>query len=390
MTGSSNVRSVRRPDSSPSIFRMRQPSSPRARLPGLRVVSADNHLCLGGEDVWYNRVPAELRTRVPRVWYDATQNLWVTGFDGKSLYPFGTAEFVGSMEGREGSWNVDARTADLAAEGVEKEIAFPQVLPWFFHYKDLAAREWIFRGYNDYLAALQRRQPGRFYGVAIPNYWDIPAMAHSVETIASLGLKTLMLPGLPGKFPDGREIRYADAEMEPLWAAIEETGLPVCFHIGEQITVEGRGGLATTALYGLGGSYFRRNFGDLVFGGVLDRHPKLRVVFAEAGIHWVPGMLQDAEMILDSFRSFLDYVPRKRPSEYWSTQCYATFMHDPAGMSMLDRIGARNIMWSVDYMHSESTFGYSADVVDEIVASVAEDDARRILGDTAIEVFDLD
>ena len=69
------------------------------------------------------------------------------GFDGKSLYPFGTAEFVSGMEGREGSWNVDARTADLAAEG--KEIAFPQVIPWFFHHKDLVVRDWIFRGYND-------------------------------------------------------------------------------------------------------------------------------------------------------------------------------------------------------------------------------------------------
>jgi predicted TIM-barrel fold metal-dependent hydrolase len=390
MTGSSNVTSVRRPDSSPLIFRMRKPSAMRSRLPGLRLVSADNHLCLGGEDVWYERVPVDVRARIPRVWYDVTQKRWVTGFDGKSLYPFGTAEFISSMEGREGSWNVDARTADLAAEGVEKEIAFPQVIPWFFHYKDLVVRDWIFRGYNDYLADLQRRQPGHFYGVAIPNYWDVDAMAHSVETIASLGLKTLMLPGLPGRFPDGSEIRYADPKMEPLWAAIEGSGLPVCFHIGEQITVEGRGGLATTALYGLAGSYFRRNFGDLVFGGIFDRHPKLRVVFAEAGIHWVPGMLQDAEMILDSFTSFLDHTPAKRPSEYWSTQCYATFMHDPAGLSMIDRIGARNVMWSVDYMHSESTFGYSADVVDEIIASVGEQKALEILGATAIEVFDLD
>ena len=132
------------------------------------------------------------RARIPRVWYDATQNLWVTGFDGKSLYPFGTAEFVSSMEGREGSWNVDAHTADLAAEGVEKEIAFPQVIPWFFHHKDLVVRDWIFRGYNDYLADLQRRQPGYFYGVAIPNYWDVDAMAHSVDKIASLVMRDML------------------------------------------------------------------------------------------------------------------------------------------------------------------------------------------------------
>ena len=386
----SDILTARRPSQAPGPFNARSPDASRASLAGLRLVSADDHICLGGEDIWFNRVPEPMRSRVPSVWFDETQKAWITGFNGQSLYPFGSADFVSSMEGREGSWNVDARIADLAAEGIEKEIAFPQVMPVFFLHKDLEARDWIFRGYNDYLASLQQRQPGRFYGVAIPNYWDPAAMASSVEAIAKLGLKTLMLPGNPGKFANGADIRYADPEMEPLWAAIEASGLPVCFHIGENITVEGRGSLGITALNSLGGSYFRRNFGELVFGGVLDRHPGLKVVFAEANLHWIPGMLQDAEMVLDSFTQFLDYTPRRRPSEYWSDHCYATFMHDPAGLAMIDRVGVGNAMWSVDYMHNESTFGYSADVVQQIVDTVGEAAGRRILGETAIALFKLD
>jgi predicted TIM-barrel fold metal-dependent hydrolase len=386
----SQILAARRPDPAPGPFSTRAPRPPLPSQAGFRVVSADNHICLGGEDVWFDRVPRSLRARVPRVWFDEAQGAWQTGFDGNSLYPFGTAAFVQSMEGRRGSWDVDARTADLAAEGIEKEIAFPQVLPVFFHLKDFELRDWIFRGYNDYLASLQARQKGHFYGVAIPNYWDVGAMARSVEAIAGLGLKTLMLPCDPGKFADGRAIHYADPEMEPLWAAIADSRLPVCFHIGENITVEGRGALATTAMNSLGGIYFRRNFGELVFGGILDRHPGLRVVFAEANLHWVPGMLQDAEMILDSFTASLDYMPLQRPSDYWSAQCYATFMHDPAGLALIDRVGVGNAMWSVDYMHNEGTFGYSADVVQEIIDGVGRDNARLILGKTAIDLFDLD
>ena len=199
-----------------------------------------------------------------------------------------------------------------------------------------------------------------------------------------------MLPSLPGNFADGSAIHYADAAMEPLWNAIEASGLPVCFHIGENITVNGRGALATTALNSLGAIYFRRHFGELVFGGVFDRNPDLKVVFAEGNLHWIPGMLQDAETIFDSFGTVLDQLPAMRPSEYWSRNCYATFMHDPAGLSMIDRIGANRVMWSSDYLHNEGTFGYRGAVMTEILAAVGPDQARQMLGETAISLFRLE
>ena len=374
----------------PGAFNLRDPQAVPASLQGMRIVSADNHLCLGGEDVWYNRVPEHIKGRVPRVWFDREKDLWMTGFDGKTLYPFGSEAFVHTMEGREGAWNVDVRTADLAGEGVSKEIAFPQLLPVFFTHPDLEVREWIFRAYNQYLAELQARQPCHFYGVGIPNYWQPYMARESIQEIVALGLKTCMLPSMPGRFADGSEIHYADAAMEPLWNAIEEAGLPVCFHIGENITVEGRGALAITALNSLGAIYFRRNFGQMVFGGILDRNPGLKVVFCEGNLHWIPGMLQDAETIYDSFGEVIDELPRRRPSEYWSEHCYATFMHDPAGLALIDRIGADRVMWSSDYLHNEGTFGYSADVMVGILQAVGPDKARNILGETAIRVFGLE
>lgn len=377
-----------RPTERPGPFSTRSPAAPPLYSAG-PIVSADNHICLGGGDIWFDRAPSSVRDRLPRVWRDEASGMWLTGFDGKSLYPYGSEDFVHSMEGHDGAWDVDIRTHDLLAEGISKEIAFPQVLPVFFQSKDYEARHWIFDIYNSYLAELQGRQPGHFYGVPIPNYWDPAAIPASIERIAALGLKTVMLPGNPGKYPDGRPILYADPEMEVLWTSIEASGLPVCFHIGENLGVEGRGALGTTALNNLGAGYFRRNFGELVLGGILDRCPNLRIVFAEANLHWIPGMLQDADMIVQSFGTMLDYQPKLRPSEYWRRNCYATFMHDPAGMRLLDLIGADRVMWSADYMHNESTFGYSGTVVDEIVASVGAAAARAILGETAVKLFDL-
>lgn len=373
----------------PGAFHQRSAASLPDSLKDFVIVSADNHICLGGEDVFFERVPDHLKARVPRVWLDESSKRWITGFDGKSIYPFGAEAFVETMEGRDGAWNVDARTRDLLSEGVQKEIVFPQLMPVFFHLEDLELRAWIFRAYNQYLADLQRRQPGHFYGVAIPNYWNPKQFEASVQEIIDLGLKTLMLPSLPGKYEDGSNIHYSDETMAALWQTIADSGLPMCFHIGEKIEVGGRGALATTALNSLGAIHFRQNFGELVYGGVLDRNPSLKIVFCEGNLHWIPGMLQDAEMICDSFGGVMEYMPQRRPSEYWSENCYATFMHDPAGLSMLDRIGADRVMWSSDYMHNESTFGYSGRVMEQIVDVVGIDQAGLILGQTAIDVFDL-
>ncbi len=372
------------------VFRDRVPQKPPQLPAGTRIVSADNHICLGGEDVWFDRVPEALKSRVPRVWFDEVEQMWLTGFNGKSLYPFGSAAFVESMEGREGAWNVDVRTADLAAEGVEKEIAFPQLLPVFFHHPDLELRGWIFRAYNQYLADLQKRQPGHFYGVGIANYWDPAAMADSIREIAELGLKTFMLPCDPGKDIDGKPVVYADDALSPLWIAAEAAGLPVCFHIGENLSMSGRGALGTTALHSLGAIYFRKIFGELTFGGILDRHPSLNIVFSEGNLHWIAGMLQDAELIMRSFGTMLDHQPALTPQEYWHGHCYATFMADPVGLSRLDLVGVDRAMWSVDYLHNESTFGHSGDVIAEIISAAGAEGARKMLGATAIELFKLD
>lgn len=79
-----------------------------------------------------------------------------------------------------------------------------------------------------------------------------------------------------------------------------------------------------------------------------------------------------------------------RPTDYWLRNCYATFMHDPAGLALLDRIGARRVMWSSDYPHPESTFGYTKTTIQTILDACPADEAKAILGGTAVEVFDLD
>ena len=162
----------------------------------------------------------------------------------------------------------------------------------------------MYRTYNEYLAHCRRTVPGDSMAWAFSATGGTPGKAEAaVRQIVDLGLKTFMIPLSPGKSLDGKPIDYAGPEMDAFWAAAEEAGLPVSFHIGEVPASGSRGAFGTFFI--VQAAPFRRVLGNLIFGGILDRHPKLRIVFAEGGINWVAGALQDAELTYDVHRGML-------------------------------------------------------------------------------------
>ncbi len=372
------------------LFNTRMAKGPVKTLPaGSTIVSADNHFPLV-EDIFYDRFPDHLKHLAPRIWYDEEARLWHIGANFQSLYPPAFYDLIRSMEDRPGCENMAERMKDLDAEGVDQEIAFPQVLAVYFGSPEFEMREHLFAIYNEYVADVQKQYPTRFFPVGVPNFWDPAKAPDSIRRIAELGLKSVLLPMSPGKRPDGQNVVYNSEDYDAMFAAIEEVGVPICFHIGEKFAGnDGINGDGARVLHDLGPTMFRKNFGQLVFGLIFDKFPGLKVVFAEAGINWVPGTLQDAEMIYNSHAQLYDSLPKHRPSWYWHNHCYATFMADTAGLKLLDIIGADRVMWSVDYPHNEGSFGYSQDIAAELIDTLPTDQAAMILGGTAREVFKL-
>lgn len=361
-------------------------AAPQVALPaGLRVVSADSHLEIG-DDVFVERFPAHLKEKAPRVWFDG---YWHIGFKGETealkLGERGRNALTRSNLAN--VHDVEAHRAAMDAEGIEFEILFPQTLIGFIRYPDLEVQEHMYRIYNEYTIERLKQNGGRSVPVAVfSNWWDPKAADRAMRQIVDLGYKTFMVPCNPGKGPDGRDLSYADEHFDRFWALANEAGLPVCFHIGEAIDIDRRGGVgaANMVLF----APFRRPFGQMVFGGVFDRHPNLQVVFAEGGIAWVPPALQDAEAQFDIHRDIIDPIDH-RPSHYWHTHCSATFQNDRLGLSQIDLIGADRAMWASDYPHSEGSFGYGRESMKAVVDAVGEDQARLILGANARRVFKL-
>jgi hypothetical protein len=77
------------------------------------------------------------------------------------------------------------------------------------------------------------------------------------------------------------------------------------------------------------------------------------------------------------------------PSNYMDGQVYGTFLEDAAGVQNRNLKGGRNIMWSSDYPHSETTWPHSRESIERPFKDVSPDDAYRIVAGNAIQLYNL-
>jgi predicted TIM-barrel fold metal-dependent hydrolase len=346
---------------------------------GTEVFSADDHISLS-EDIFYERLPEGMKERAPRI--INVEGGWSVGVDGKSILVPEFIRVVTQYDPVPGSHagDVDARLAALDSEGVDRELAFPNSVLALFGWPDREMREACFRVYNEYMAEIQERSGHRIYGVGLINWWDAAGARRTVNELKSLGLKTFLMPLMPGKDLDGKPIDYASPAMDGVWDAIEETGIPVSHHIGENppATPIAFNAISIGMLQSV--APFRDTFGKYIFGGILDRHPGLKIGYFEGGINWVPSALQDAEHIAASFQHLADLQIKHEPNYYWDNHMCASFMVDPLGLALLARIGVDRVMWSTDFPHNESTYGYSNESLASVVDAVGADATAAIAG----------
>ncbi len=347
---------------------------------GFEVFSADDHISLA-DDIWYEHFPQHLRDQAPRVMQ--VDGGWVLGSNGTTFLPPAFIEVLNQYDPVPGSHtgDIDARLAALDAEGVTSELAFPNAILALLMWPDKEIRELCFRIYNEYLAGVQERSGGRIWGVGLVNWWDADGTARTLDELKALGIRTFLMPLNPGKDDDRKPLDYASDDMDGVWSAIEDSGVPVSHHIGE--TTPGIPSQHNTLGVGMLQSVapFREVFAKYILGGILDRHPALRVGWFEGGINWVPSALQDAEHIAASFAHLHDHELQRPVHEYWERHMAASFMVDPLGLEQIDRIGVTRAMWSSDFPHNESTYGYTPEALASVVAQVGPEAAQSILGD---------
>lgn len=353
---------------------------------GTRLFSADSHILEPAD--WTEYMPARLRDRAPREWVDDRGYVHQI-FNGIEV-SVGLHPCVG--EGRAGARDVTVRMRDLDVEGVEAEMLYPQrsfalITGMKASHRDIVLQDEEYIGgfiqaYNRWLSGVCADSGGRLYGGALVRFWDPDGIADNLADVKALGFRNIVLPNSPPG------VHYNAPEMDRFWAAIEESGLPVSFHVGERFETEGPGAFGTSMMIQF--HPYRKLWSLLTFSGVLERHPGLRIIFTEGQLHWIPGALQDADFFYDSFASIMEPRLAHKPSHYWHQSCYATFQEDPVGLAMIDRIGLDRVLWASDYPHPESVVGRTAQSARMVIDAVGAERAAAILSDNARRVWGLD
>jgi predicted TIM-barrel fold metal-dependent hydrolase len=376
----------------------------RARLDGMTAtigpcISADSHVT-EPPGTYIDRIDPEFRDRAPRMHHHDTLGDVMLIDNGKSLVPFWLVAAAGrpTEEVRldshkrwedlwRGGWDPVARLDDQDTDGVVAEVIYPSVGMLLCNLRDVDYQRACFRAYNLWISEFCATSPERLIGIGQTALRTPEEGVRDLEEIKSLGLRGVMLPGLPP------EKDYDDPMYDELWDAIVDLGLPPSFHIlTSRSDTPGADHVRGPKLNSFM-SIVRGNqdiIGTLIFGAVFERHPELRVVCVEADAGWVPHWMYRADHGYDRHRNWLTAGElTRRPSEWFWGNVYTTFQDDWVAFRLADMMNVERLMWANDFPHSDATWPDSQKLLAEH-ASHLDDHARgRILHDNVAELYGL-
>ena len=292
--------------------------------------------------------------------------------------------------GRKGHTDPHARLADMDADGVDASSTYCEVSAFRYLYMLERGAPEATRAFNTALSEFASVDPKRLVvSYQIPIH-DIPTAVREVQWVAKEGGRSLQLPVFPSELglPD-----YWDERYDPLWAAIEETGLPICCHIGLNTSLEGLAKRDPTPQKGIFVPMVALSaaeaLGMFIMGGVFERFPKLKVVYVEPGLGWVSWWLY----IVDDLKARQGYdfpAISELPSHYFHRNVFLTFIDEPDALQHArDRLGIENIMWSSDYPHPVSSWPKSRPIVEKMFANATPKERELVLSANAARVWGL-
>ena len=393
------------------------------------MISADCHVDLIWlpTDLFTANAAPEMRERMPYVTDGPNGKVWVTkkganlglmngmGSAGRAYVPgkihrsdrmASTGLYDDGKKGIRRLTDPELRIKDQDRDGVQAEVLYG-ILGATSRLNDPEAAVEVIRVYNEWLAGFCEAHPDRFVGLAaIPNN-PLDAAIAEVERVAKRGA----CRGID--IANSSDLKPLwDPYWEPLWAVINETGLPLHFH-----TVGGYLPDHIRKIMFLGGDPSRANLPDapnvpmsvaraafatnithfqinmaniltsMIFAGVLEKYPRIRLVLGESGIGWIPYVLwrMDAEWE-DQFKDLSLKMP---PSDYWKRQCWATYQTDPIGVKLIDELGADKIMWGSDFPHPDGIWPDSQEYVQKELGHLPANVRRKVVCENAGRLYGL-
>lgn len=281
--------------------------------------------------------------------------------------------------------DVNARCRQMDAEGIDVQVIFPSMFLRGQLAEDAQLQTALGRSYNAWIADVCAKRADRLTWVAVVNLRDVEgAVAELRRCREGNGAGVMILGGAGDK-----HLHHPD--IAPFFAAAEELDLPVAVHAGrprneladlfdtpfEQIVLP-----FTVSMF--------MGFVDVVAGGLLDRFPRLRIAFLEAGCQWLPFLVDRmdhyAEMALQ--RRFTDYRAKDLPSSYLrrGNVFVSCEVDDRLLPAVVDQFGEDVLIFASDIPHGDREYNAVSDlrrrgdVSERVKDKILGANARRFYG----------
>lgn len=372
------------------------------------LISSDSHI-VEPPDLWAGR-GTELGDRMPRVVSEADGEWWYV--DGRK-----TMSFLGTQTGdrfekdnaelqtsatfeqvRPAAYHPASYIAENELDGVWGSVIYPSQGLVLFGVPVTDVVTAAMKGYNDWLADFCSHDTARLKGLAMINLDDVDDAVRELERCRAMGLCGAMITVLPPKRAPFRSATY-----HPFWAAAQDLAMPLSLHVGTERgdTEAGYASFAldvknvAPALFVNKDYQIRQTLADLIFSGVFERFPKLRVGTVEHELSWIPFFLDQMDY------TYTQRPPRgpewiryrdseALPSTFFRKHVFASFQEDNVALRVRDYIGIQTMLWGSDYPHTESTFPRSREILGRILAGVPAHEVRRIVSANCASLYGFD
>ena len=370
-----------------------------------KMISADCHI-VEPPDLWTSRIDKEYLERAPRLiredgidrWYiDGDISLGSVGAASEAGVRFDNPDALSIEAPFErvptGSFDAVSRIKDQELDGVVGELVYPTIGTRIYTVDiDSDLTDAAFRASNDWMADFSRDNSSRIKGASLINLDDVNEGVKEIERCAKMGLAAAAIPAYISQ-----EREYYRSEFEPLWEAAQDLGVPLSMHDGstrpgpgqvvafaKDVTVVGVSAFRTTQDY-----WARRSIACMMFGGVFERYPGLKVGVVEYELGWAPYFIYQMDMAYENHRyvTEIQFKNDRVPSDFFHDNLYVTFMEDPYGLTFRSVIGVDNILWSSDYPHRESTWPKSRETLERIMAGIPEEEKTKITYSNSARMF---
>jgi predicted TIM-barrel fold metal-dependent hydrolase len=373
----------------------------------MKIVSVDDHV-IEHPRVWTDRLPEKYKGSGPQIMEtDKGHHVWK--YEG-AIFPYIGLNAVAGKEPKDfgmepvryedmipGCYEPVARVADMDVDGTHAALCFPSFPGFgggvFQRAKDKELALLCVQAWNDWhIEEWCAAAPDRLIPLGILPVWDPLLAAKEIERLAGMGCRTVSFPDNPG--PLGLPSLNHES-WEPVWKVCEETQMPLSLHFGSGGFVPGfpfstrtgtmgrsYDGPANDTAFAVAISLFATNLmwttSELLFSGVLQKHPQLQFLLSEGGIGWIPYVLERCDFTWEKHRYYQDIALDDRPSDLFRKHFWGCFIDDEHGLKNRHEIGIDRIMLEIDYPHSDSNWPNSRKRAAEVLADVPDDEAHKI------------